>query len=203
MWSGRGDTDLYLAARSIAGTMKVSFHATGQRHAGFTSQYAARETNLARNTKSRHIEKWHGGIEVAPDFTHEFRLLFPTSHLRIFADNSEKDVIWIPPASSGFAIEVDLIFGPRDNSTGWPGKDSMGTKLLAKGAFQNGRTIWLIHSIVPEGTFSNQYQLGVSFRDKMKILTAGFQASHRVFAPFRDPTGYRGYAEFAADSFTR
>src|SRR3954451_9746788 len=82
IWASRDTSDLYIVTRSIAKSVKISIHASGQRHFGFTKeQWNEMQIRGDLQILSRHWSQWQGGIEIGPDHTLEYRLRFPTSEL--------------------------------------------------------------------------------------------------------------------------
>src|SRR5262245_31477213 len=90
--------DIYVATRSLGGTIKASFHRDGKCHFGFTSEYEATASRRFGVSK-RLFEKWQ-----LPDdpVVRVLQILVPHSELRAFADrHPTDDVTWLPMPSEG------------------------------------------------------------------------------------------------------
>lgn len=161
VWSGRNHPDLYIAPRGTAGKFKVSLHGSGERerHYGLTSQWATESKRRGyHNLESRHLEQWHGGVSLNPNLSLEYRLFFPTADLRSFdmPDSETADVVWLPQAEDGQAVEVGVLIGSsKPSESWWPGRKSIGTLLLSEGRLSDRRWVWLVHRNVPMGSWQN------------------------------------------------
>src|SRR5215510_3988745 len=104
--------DIYVATRSLGGTIKASFHRDGNCHVGFTSEYKATASRRFGVSK-RLWEKWR-----LPDdpVVRVLQILIPHSELRVFADrNPTADVTWLSLPSAGSISEVWIFISKAGN----------------------------------------------------------------------------------------
>lgn len=143
LWTARPPkSDVYVAARGAASSMKMSLHESGAWQASFTSQFA--DTLQAKNEwfrEYRHIDKWDRPIELSPGLTLALRLIFPASELRTYSLDlgTSKPTTWIPAPLPGLVCEIALVFSRLEVPvSNWPGKSQHGTQLLARHSLPNG-----------------------------------------------------------------
>jgi hypothetical protein len=85
----------------------------------------------------------------------EFQIIVPASEVTVPNDlsgenpmGSNPDIVWIPPAPIGFATYFTILFSTpaaRDAIVpGWPGRNEMGTELVARIGLRNRETVWLV-----------------------------------------------------------
>jgi hypothetical protein len=144
-------SEIYLACRSLGGSLKASLHESGAWHVAFTKEAFEREVRDAIPEKGRFIEKWPRPAETAPGMTLAFRIVTPWSAATIPLEQSGfKDVLWLPPADEPNATEIDIfIVKPTTVVSGWPGKRSMSTSLIGSIPLENGETVWAVYWVVP------------------------------------------------------
>ena len=106
LWANRSKPDVYLAARSIAGWQKYSFHASGDwRHQWTSCEKAAQNTGVP----DRIMDQWPRVGEIAAGLTQALTIWIPTSELTQPRSPAKaaKETIWVP------APELDVIVGFR------------------------------------------------------------------------------------------
>ena len=157
-WSNLGQSDIYIAIRTIAGLNKVSLHPTGWCSASMTSQEArSNPAALQSQGGTRHLDKWQRPLLTGNLLSIPLRLRFPASELRPGIDTPSRNtkISWLPSPHGGHAIDVLCIFTSSAYSVGeWPWKSDQGN-LLASTRLPNGETFWLISHLyrtVPELT---------------------------------------------------
>jgi hypothetical protein len=204
VWAGRKKPDLYIAATSVAGKVKASLHASGIRHVGLTSQYAA----STQQTEKRNIQRWVGGHAIGGGCSLELQICFPTSQLRNFgnADAVASEVIWLAAAPVGMMVRVCIVLGPDDSRSGWPGRNNSGSFLIAEGRLSDLRRVWVVGQNMSDAMFVNEnfarrHMSEISSNMRENQISSDEQ--HRVVAIFRDELNIRGLAEFAGDSFIK
>lgn len=208
-WAGRKSPDLYIAARSVAGLVKASLHASGARHVALTSQFATRQRKKEEADRaSRYFQQWNASVAIGQSCSLEFQVCLPTQHLRPFGehDRSDSEVVWIPAAPPEHMIQVCVLFGPKTETVSWPGSKQAGTALVSQGRLSDAKRVWLVSRILPSAMFSNadyaQKHMASIAEDLAKQRIAPNE-THRVVAIFQDDVGCRGFAEFAGDAFAQ
>jgi len=136
VWASRNTPDLYVTARSMAGAMKASIHASGERHVGLTREYAG-------DKNRRHYDRWFGGQALAKGISLEFLIQIPTMELRSFPlrEGDLKDnVVWLQSAPELQIKEIGiLILSPDVRPTS---RDR--EQLIAAGVLSDSRQVWLM-----------------------------------------------------------
>lgn len=153
LWTGTGRSDVYIAARTLGGVVKVSLHESGEWHHAFTKEYAAdRGSPLLHPDGDRVVERWTRPREFVPGFTMAFMIIVPSTEVTIpgrpLPGRYAKDVIWVDPPTQGFATYFRVILSSPEatsmSTSGWPGRDGMETQLLARTELTNGETLWVV-----------------------------------------------------------
>jgi len=149
VWTAKSPkSDVYLAARSLAGTLKVSLHESGIWRSAFVSQNVPRFLHSSEDRSRRLIQEWSRPSELAPGVTLAFRIVVPTSDLTYspLATSDQNKVVWIPPPAVTHLTEICIFFtAPSVRVPSWPGGQSMGTKLLSSYPLASGETLWLVY----------------------------------------------------------
>lgn len=153
-----GKSEVYLACRSLGGTLKASLHESGKWHIAY-SQRAFEENVRGAIPKfeDRFIEKWPRPSEIAPGITLAFRIVTPWSAVtNVLEESNSQRVIWLPNAPEPKATEIDILMTqPTTPVTGWPGKRSMGTSLIGSIPLENGETVWAVYWVVDTPDFTS------------------------------------------------
>ncbi len=153
LWTetGRKKSEVYLASRSLGGTLKASLHESGNWHIAYNQDVFERDVKGAiPKQKDRFITKWPRHKDIAPGFTLAFRIATPWSAITNLIEKSKtKNVTWLPNAPKPKATEIDIIFTqPKVLVSDWPGSCSMGTSLIGSMPLENGETVWAIYWII-------------------------------------------------------
>jgi len=104
-------SDVFLAPRTLAGSVKISFHQSGEIRDAFTKQFQLQHAGAGAQGRAR--VKWQrktfstetGAIQL-------YRVVFPHSELRLrpIEERMDEDsVVWIPPSAKANATFVELI----------------------------------------------------------------------------------------------
>ena len=153
-----GKSEVYIACRSLGGTLKASLHESGKWHIAY-SQRAFEENvrGVIPKFEDRFIEKWPRPSEIAPGITLAFRIVTPWSAVtNVLEESSARRVIWLPNAPEPKATEIDiLITQPTTPVTDWPGKRSMGTSLIGSIPLENRETVWAVYWVVDTPDFTS------------------------------------------------
>lgn len=151
--SGRAShSDVYLATRNLAGTVKVSLHESGRWQWSLTSEFAqtASGEDVVSQSRGRHFSIWDRPPEFAAAHTLAFRVFFPRSELRPLRHQAmTKPVTWIPAPEHGHYIDVAILLGPHTDPHEWPGKDAMGTQLVDYIRLSSHETVFVVWQELP------------------------------------------------------
>jgi hypothetical protein len=146
VWVPSRSSDVYVAARSIAGKLKVSLHGSGAWREGFTREFSENPGTFRLPPGDRAREKWRRPAEFAPGLTLAYQIVIPESELwKPVEITNPRDVRWEPSAPAGSQTVFSLLLMRSESVeiNRWPGKRSMGTRLVARFALANGETCWL------------------------------------------------------------
>ena len=105
----RSKADVFLAPRSLAGALKVSFHQSGEIRDAFTSEYGLQHAGRRGLKRARTI--WQRADFSAGGFARLYQVVIPHSELRVWPLEpglSEDEVHWIPAADGWDATFVEL-----------------------------------------------------------------------------------------------
>jgi hypothetical protein len=113
IWANRGKSDVYVAARSIAGIQKFSLHESGDwRHQWVTPQ-KAEEFTADRN---RVIDRWPRPPEGPGGWTKAMSIWVPKQDVQEIEedDQTSEGVAWTPEPSDGFAAGIHVVVAKTD-----------------------------------------------------------------------------------------
>jgi hypothetical protein len=152
MWNrkGRGKNDVYLACRSLGGSMKASLHDSGSWHVGFLRDFVESEIpDDDPKHEDPYIDRWPRPKDIAPGVTLAYRIVVPTVAVNIpITEQLPASIEWIPAAPEGRAVEIDIVFTAAGTKvTSWPGRNAMKSQLVGKLELDNGDTVWVVHRI--------------------------------------------------------
>lgn len=211
LWtSKKPKSDVYLAARPIAGALKASLHQSGVWQVSFTSEYVS--TLRSRGSwprASRHVDRWRRPTEISRGITLAFRIVIPASELRVnpIQIPDEKPVSWVLSPSSGHATEFDVFFTkPEVSVSDWPGKRRMGTEFISQALLSNGETLWLVYYYpeVTQGMLDRIEQLRAEIRNRPPEWSRGEinmdRSTLRLIVGGEEPDGSHYFMEVAADT---
>jgi hypothetical protein len=186
LWTSRTRSDVYVSAWALTSVLKVSLHESGRWRHAFTAEYTSRGTPFVRPGQDRAGDRWDRPPEFAPGVTRAFEIMVPSAEVtkppylewdRDFRpEYADKEIIWLPPAPEGYATHFTVLFTSAEVTAatlpGWPGRDSMRTRLIAGAHLPNFQTIWLV-AFEQEISESTQQHL-----EQHKRLLA--EAQHRM-----------------------
>lgn len=155
LWTGRKHSDVYLAARTVAQDVKISLHESGNWRHAFTSEHVSGPSPLVSPDQDRAVSKWQRPPEMAPGVTMAFQILVPSSEATVPKQltggnppGSEKATVWVPRAPAGSITHFTVLFTSSRATAAtlpcWPGRRSMGTKLVSRIGLPNGETVWVV-----------------------------------------------------------
>lgn len=147
--TGKGKNDIYLTCRELGGTLKASMHESGRWHIAFEKKFYEDKSHLFDSTRrKRFLDKWPRPSEIAPGITLAFRIIVPVLSVSVPINSSGRPpIVWIPSASKERrAVEVAvLITFYNVKISNWPGKQSMGTKLVGTFTLENEDSVWVVY----------------------------------------------------------
>jgi len=143
--------DVYLACRALKGELKASLHQSGNWHIAFSKKsYKNGFADESNRPDSRFTDVWPRPPEIAPGITLAFRIVVPWFSATVDVAEEEANVILVPPALEGHAIEFAiLITSPTCIVSDWPAKRSMGSKLVGSILLASGETVWVVYTTMP------------------------------------------------------
>ena len=209
VWTAKSPkSDIYVAARSLGGIIKVSLHESREWRTAFTFEYASEKFDEAIPvSQSRLIEKWERPSEISPGVTLAFRIVIPNHDLvsiPVEASSAMK-INWISPPIDDDLTEVAIILThPNVVTSNWPGRSKMGTQLLTSYDLANGEKLWLVYLY---GTTSSEWhddrkrfqvQLA-STKPKISNLIGNIRSKGlRIMVGGSYPDGSRYYLDLSA-----
>ena len=144
----RGE-EVYLICRALGGSLKTSFHSSGQWHTAYTGSCYERLLSGDPAHPTRFVEKWNRPTAVAPGITLAFRIVTPSGSVTSAVDPKDKSLIEIPCAPPGQAIEASVLFTAEEAPvTEWPGKRSMRTSLIGSVRLATGELVWVVYRAI-------------------------------------------------------
>lgn len=141
IWVPEGKSDVYAAFREIAGTAKVSLHASGYCHAGITSSVVLDEPELVSLMGgSRHQHRWIRRTHLSSKSAAALHVCFPSTEVTTWRDRpvADADVVWLNRPPAGHSIVVSCLYsGSLRADKDWPGREH-GVRYLASTKLPNG-----------------------------------------------------------------
>ena len=114
LWTGKGTSDVYIAARTLGGVQKVSLHESGVWRFAFTEEYW--EDRASMGDEDRVIERWKRPPPI-DGITSAFMVVVSSSELGLprhplpeKAKKYTRNVTWVPPAPEGFATYFIVMY---------------------------------------------------------------------------------------------
>jgi hypothetical protein len=160
-WVPNGKSDLYLAARPIAHTLKVSLHESGRWRMAYTSEFASGDSPLLREPGDRQATVWDRPEEFEPGWTNAFAIIVPSSQLGPAPDSKPMAgaIQWHPDPGPDMETRFYVLFAAPGVTppSEWPGKESMKTVLVARFDLANGETVWIIAQDLPSEPGNERY----------------------------------------------
>ena len=141
LW-GNKKGDLYLAVRSLGGTIKASFHRDRRCQVGFTKEYE--ETARARfGAARRHWETW---VLPGEPWVRVAQIVIPASDLASFVGRESFETTWLQPPAPGSASLVSIFIAEPPTIEDWP-QLFEGVEPLALFTYAT-RTAWAVSTTV-------------------------------------------------------
>jgi hypothetical protein len=155
LFTSRNKSDVYVSAWALTSVLKVSLHQSGDWQHAFTS---TRGMQHVAPGQDRALSRWARPADFAPGITKAFEIMIPASEITkpqylewandYRPEYAGKEVVWVPPAPEGHATHFTILFTSAEVTAatlpGWPGRNSMGTSLIARAELPNSQTVWLV-----------------------------------------------------------
>lgn len=152
---GKAKNDVYLSSRTLAGTLKVSLHQSGDWRIAFTSEYAKSQIESGIwPEQARRLDQWQRPAFKNNGILKALSILVPSSDLEDYPQNisNSKPVSWITTSAVGTTIEFWVIFSKVAYELGnWPYKSKLGTKCLDSFPLANGEIVWIVYGDINTG----------------------------------------------------
>jgi len=145
IWANKaqaGKSDVYVAARPIAGRQKCSLHETGDwRHQWIRIEDAEAFTG----TRCRILDQWQRGAETADGITPALSIwVLAEDVTAVPDDNLPRNVTWLPAPDPGLALGVHITLARPDQGFFPSAAPPIGGFTLA-----NGEVVLVFADIVP------------------------------------------------------
>lgn len=211
LWSSGPKGDVYLAARTLAQDIKVSFHHSGKWRHAFTEEHVSKPTSFVPSGEDRAQSKWRRPSEMAPGVTMAFQIIVPASEVTLPAGGtgsptgSKQSIVRVPAAPIGSATYFTIIFTTRGTTAatlpGWPGRRAMDTVLVGRIGLPTSETVWVVahEQRLPEPQRATLAQRRVHIA--RVALNQGFQSRefHALYFGIEDEVGF--YTEVSNTGF--
>jgi hypothetical protein len=147
--------EVYLSIRALTGEEKVSLHKSGQWRSAFTEEHIAKGSPFVTADQDRAFDKWTRPPEFAPGLTLAFNIVVPASEVTMPQHPAEAnaavrgtEIVWVPPAPAGYETHFTVLFTTAEATAAtlpdWPGRSSMGARLIFRAELANTESVWLV-----------------------------------------------------------
>lgn len=105
-------SDVFLAPRSLAGTLKISFHESGQIRDAFTAEYFVQHAGLAAALPTRARVVWERQSYSEAGAVRIYQVCIPHSELRSWpleAGLAPTDISWIPVSAAYQCTCIEIV----------------------------------------------------------------------------------------------
>lgn len=152
------NSEVYLTCRALGGVLKSSLHQSGNWHTAYSPiAFEKLLKGQVPETQNRFIQKWPKPKEIASGITLAFRIVTPWSAVSNSIEfGNHSKVKWLENAPENKATEIDILYSKSTTIvTDWPGKSSMGTRLIGNIPLNNGDTVWVVYWVVDMPNFES------------------------------------------------
>ena len=113
IWANRGKSDVYVAARSIAGIQKFSLHESGDWRHQWVSPERAEQSTSGRD---RVIDRWPRPPDGPGGWTKALSIWVPKEDVQEIEDDDQASdgVTWVPEPPAGFAAGIHVVVAKPD-----------------------------------------------------------------------------------------
>jgi hypothetical protein len=190
IWTDKGNSDVYIAARVLGGVVKVSLHQSGVWRIAFTEEYWEGSTAPEVGEGDRLIERWTPPKPIQ-GITSAFMIAVPSAEIGMprhplpeSAQKYTKNVSWVQPAPEGFATHFIVMY--IEPGVPVPGD---GVQILSSFVLPDGRTVSVM---VLEQVISaeQQRQIEDARQAIAEQVRQGRAANQAAFEAALEPRGY-------------
>jgi hypothetical protein len=113
VWSNRSGGDVYVAARSLAGLLKVSLHESGNWRLQWTRPEIAAKYAPGR---PRLVDQWDRPQEIGVGWTHALKIAVPEEDFVVYPypEDRTRPIAWVPPLRPDHGVSFH-VFVARPN----------------------------------------------------------------------------------------
>jgi hypothetical protein len=115
IWSAKNSTDVYLAARALAGVQKISLDESGSWSYSFLSEEKA--APFSAPGASRHVDIWQRPPEFGQGWRRGFAVIVPWTELRVWPEVEEGAIEFAPHPGHGHWAIIEIVFGAAGTTT--------------------------------------------------------------------------------------
>jgi hypothetical protein len=150
LWHHR--SDIYISARPLRGTLKLSLHESGSWQVSFTSEFV-RKAPKHFETMPRHIAIWQKPREAEPGVIVACRIHIPIAELRRLGEETGRNsgrVRWVGAPADDLSIQFLIVIAERTACfQKWPGEADPATLLVGKIILPDERSVWVLYREQP------------------------------------------------------
>lgn len=156
LWVPRQKSDVYVAARRLGNSVKVSLHEPGPSRVALTSEWVRTSGFQAPDGRDARLAvEWERPRPRAPrQVARPFSIIVPWDEVLDRGYHERGEVAWVPHPPEGTCVHFDLVYTPAGVVVmGHPGARSMGTKLIGEVELANGERVfvtWLVRPMEDE-----------------------------------------------------
>jgi hypothetical protein len=186
IWTVKNADDVYVAARLVAGEIKISLHQSGSWQHGFISDQAANGFRLPG--QSRHFTIWERPAEITPGWIRAVRILVPDAALQTRPSTAtpKKPVTDLLATSGGDTTIAEVWLESAANMTPPP---LNGEQLAGRLSQPGGGTVWVVGQRValPWDPYRRFSQMVAAARSEAIRLNPGWAGDPRLSICLHDP----------------
>jgi hypothetical protein len=215
VWMNDRRDDVYIAARDIAGDLKVSLHPNFW-YFGFTKQHAERGSSVLPPGSDRKMRVWERPDEFGAGWTRAFEIVVPASEVvEAATPYTGSEAVWFPRPADGEAVHFTVLLskpGAPRGRRGYPNADGFeaSTEFLTRLDMTTGEQLWIVAHVAPmthEDTARlEQARAAFEKHNRQELVSRAeknpsFSPRALVFADSSDGVGY--FFDVALDYITR
>ena len=185
LWTGKGTSDVYIAARAHGGDAKVSLHESGDWRFAFTEDFYERRAST--EAEERAIERWNRPPSIE-GITPAFMVVVPSGEIGVprhplteKAKKYTRNVTWVTPAPEGFATHFIVVY----TDPGVP-EPSEHERFVDRFKLPNGQTVYILiqeHAI----SEADKQQLEAARLAITDAVRQGPEAEHAALEAWLEP----------------
>jgi hypothetical protein len=202
IWTDRGNSNVYIAARVLGGVVKVSLHQSGVWRFAFTDEHWEGGSAPEVGEGDRLIERWNPP-QSYQGVTAAFMIAVPSAEIGMprrplpeSAQKYTKNVKWVQPAPKGFATHFIVMY--IEPGVPVPGD---GVQILSSFVLSDRRTVsvMLLEQAI---SAEQQRQIESARQSIIQLVRQGRAADRSSLEAALEPRGYLyGHNEFGTRFF--